>query len=317
MPGLRRSPACLSSLVFCAASLAAPQENVESLIPPAPLNRSAADANIRQAFAANDLALAQKQIEELAARKPRSFESYFWAGYLALRQGKRYEAIRKLRQAEALDSNPAVLKLLAVSYYAARQHRLFLLEIRAAQQKQPADFAPYYYLGRYYDSELADSVRAAEYFRQALALQPGHIRSHYYLGHCYEVDQKTEQAEAEYRQAAQLAERQGANEGLPYQGLARLRLSANRPAEALAFAKRAAELESTDSAGHKLLARAYSDLGSNLEAAAEWKIASDLDPTDASALYRLHRCYDLLGEAEKSRAALAQYRKIAALYGTN
>ena len=315
MPGLRRSPACLSSLVFCAASLAAPQENVESLIPPAPLNRSAADADIRQAFAANDLALAQKQIEELAARKPRSFESYFWAGYLALRQGKRYEAIRKLRQAEALDPNPAVLKLLAVSYYAARQHRLFLLEIRAAQQKQPANFAPYY-LGRYYDSELADSVRAAEYFRQALALQPGHIRSHYYLGHCYEVEQKTEQG-GRVPPAAQLAERQGANEGLPYQGLARLRLSANRPAEALAFAKRAAELESTDSAGHKLLARAYSDLGSNLEAAAEWKIASDLDPTDASALYRLHRCYDLLGEAEKSRAALAQYRKIAALYGTN
>jgi hypothetical protein len=76
-------------------------------------------------------------------------------------------------------------------------------------------------------------------------------------------------------------------------------------------------LGSLDSAAHKLLARAYADLGSTAEAAAEWKIASELDPTDATAMYRLYRCYVALGEKEKSRAALAQYKKIAALYGTN
>jgi tetratricopeptide (TPR) repeat protein len=305
------------SLLFCAVALAAPQENVEGLLPPASLERTAGDADIRRAFAANDLALAQKKIEELAARKPANFEPHYWAGYLALREAKNYEAIRELRQAETLDPNPAVLKLLAVCYYAAHQHRLFLLKIRAAQQKDPADFASYYYLGRYYDSELSDPVRAAEYFRLALARQPDHVRSHYYLGHCYESEKKPDQAEAEYRQAAELAKRQRTGDGLPCQGLARLRLSANQPAEALPFAKRAVELESRDSAGHRLLARIYSDLGLQPEAAVEWKIASELDPTDASALYRLYRCYESLGEPEKGRAALAQYRRVAALYGTN
>ena len=75
MLGVWRSPACLS-LVFCACS-AAPQENLEILLPPAAQGRSIEEADLRRAFTANDLALAQKKIEELAARNPRSFEPHF------------------------------------------------------------------------------------------------------------------------------------------------------------------------------------------------------------------------------------------------
>jgi tetratricopeptide (TPR) repeat protein len=127
-----------------------------------------------------------------------------------------------------------------------------------------------------------------------------------------------EQAEAQYRRALELAERQRANDrGLPYQGLARLRLSANRPADAVDLAKRAVELGPRDAAGHKLLARVYWDLGRQAVAVAEWKISAELDPTDSTALYRLYRGYLSLGEAEKARAALGRYRQIAGLYGTN
>ena len=305
-------------LVLPTVLLAASQENRDGLLPPATLDRSAGVARIRQALAANDLVLARKESEELAGREPQNFEGPFWAGYLAFRQGLYYDAIRELRRAEALDPTPFVLKLLAVSYYAAHQQRLFLLKIRAAQQKQPEDFAPYYYLGRYYDSDLTDFSRAAGYFEQALARQPDHFRSHYYLGHCFEAEGKVEQAQAQYRRALELAQSQEAKDGsLPYQGLARLELSANRPADALGFAKRAVELGPRDAAGRKLLAKAYSDLGRNAEAAAEWKIAAELDPTDASALYRLYRGYLSLGEADKADQALARYKQIAGLYGTN
>jgi tetratricopeptide (TPR) repeat protein len=300
-------------LIFSTALVAASQENRDGLLPPAAQDRSAGVARIRQALAAGDLALARKQAEELCHREPRNFEGPFWAGYLALGRGEYYDAIRELRRAEALDPNSFVLKLLAVSYYGAHQHRLFLLKIRAAQAKQPEDFAPYYYLGRYYDSELTDFSRAAEYFQQALARQPDHFRSHYYLGHCYEAEQKIEQAEAEYRRALELS----SDDTLPYQGLARLELSANRPAEALGFAKRAVELAPGDAGGRKLLARALADLGRNAEAAAEWKTGAELDPTDASTLYRLYRGYLSLGDTEKAGAALARYKEIAKLYGTN
>jgi len=308
-------PRWLLLLAIFAASSAA-QENRDGLLPAVAPDRNLS-ADIGRALAAGDFAQAQKEIEELARRAPRSYEPEFWAGYLHFRQADYYEAIRALRRAEALDPNPFVLKLLAVSYYAAHQRKLFLIKIRAAQERQPSDFAPYYYLGRYYDSDVTDFERAAEYFRQSLGRQPDHFRSHYYLGHCYEMQEVREQAEAEYRKAAELAERQGANEGLPYQGLARLRLFANRPAEALAFARLAVKFGPRDPAAHKLLARAYSDLGRHQDASAEWKRSSVLDATDASTLYRLYRSYQSLGHVQEARAALAEYQKIARLYGTN
>jgi tetratricopeptide (TPR) repeat protein len=296
----------------------AAQENRDGLLPPVELDRSPGVASIRQAIAAKNLALARKETEELRFREHGDSEALFWSGYVAVAQGQYYDAIRYLRRAELLDPNPFVLKLLAASYYGAHQSRLFLLKMHAAQQKQPEDFAPYYYLGRYLDSELADFSLAADNFQQALARQPDHFRSHYYLGHCYEALGRSEQAEAEYRTALELAERQEASDrGLPYQGLARLRFSANRPAEALGFAKRAVELGPRDAAAHKLLAKAYSDLGRSAEALAEWKISTELDPTDALALYRLYRCYLSLGETENARSALARYKQIVALYGTD
>jgi tetratricopeptide (TPR) repeat protein len=297
---------------------AAAQENRDGLLPPAAEDQSAGVAPIRRALAARDIASAARAAEDLRLRYPSNSEALFWAGYVALAQGQYYDAIRDLRRAEALDPNPFVLKSLAASYYAVHQSRLFLLKMRAAQQKQLDDFAPYYYLGRYFDSELADFSLAADNFQQALARQPGHFRSHYYLGHCYEAMGKLEQAEAEYRWALESTERQGSGtDGLPYQGLARLRLSENRPADALRFAKRAVELAPRDAPSHKLLAKAYLDLGRAADAVAEWETSTELDPTDAAPLYRLYRGYLSLGETEKARSALARYKKVAALYGTN
>ena len=297
---------------------AAAQENRDGLLPPAAQDRSAGVARIRQALVARDTGSAANAAEELRLRDPSNSEALFWAGYVALAQGRYYDAIRHLRRAEALDPNPFVLKSLAASYYSVHQSRLFLLKMRAAQQKQPEDFAPYYYLGRYFDSELADFSLAADNFQQALARQPDHFRSHYYLGHCYESLGKLEAAEAEYRRALELTERPGSgSDGLPYEGLARLRLSENRSTEAMAFAKRAVELGPRSATSHKLLAKAYSDLGRSAEAIVEWETSAELDPTDAVPLYRLYRGYLSLVQTEKAKSALAQYKKIAALYGTN
>jgi tetratricopeptide (TPR) repeat protein len=296
---------------------AAAQETRDGLLPPAAQDRSAGVAPIREALAARNMAAAANAAEKLRLREPSNSEALFWAGYVALAQGQYYDAIRYLRRAEAFDPNAFVLKSLAASYYSAHQSRLFLLKMRAAQQKQPEDFAPYYYLGRYLDSELTDFSAAADSFKQALARQPDHFRSHYYLGQCYEAMGKPEQAEAEYRRALELTERQESGAGLPYQGLARLRLAGNRPAEAMAFAKRAVELGPRDASSHKLLARAYSDLGQSAEAMVEWEASAELDPTDAVPPYRLYRGYLSLAETEKAKSALAQYQKVAALYGTN
>jgi tetratricopeptide (TPR) repeat protein len=303
-----------ATLLFSAAvAVLAAQDRIDGLLPPASPAESAVVAGIRHALAANDLAKAQREAEAFAAREPRRFDALFWTGYVALRQGRHLDAIRALRRAEGIAAQTAVLKVLAVSYYSVHQEKLFLLKMQLALEKDPTDFAPYYYLGRYYDSDASEFSRAAEYLRKAVERRPEQFRSHYYLGHCYEMEQKPEQAEGEYRKALELAP----SESLPNQGLARLRLAANEPAEALGFAQRAAQTGPLDSAAHKLLARVYADLGRAVDAGREWKLAATLDPTDAVPLYRLYRYYAAVGKTEEARVALAEYKKIAARYGTN
>jgi tetratricopeptide (TPR) repeat protein len=187
--------------------------------------------------------------------------------------------------------------------------------MNAAAEKAPADFAPYYFLGRYYDSERSDFATAEKYFRQALERNPNHARSHYHLGYCFEVEQNMPAAEKEYQRAIELAG--DLTYEAPYRGLARLQLAANQPAKALPFAKQAVELAPRQAAPHKLLARIYSELGNEAEAAPEWERAAALDPTDASTLYRLYRTYTALEKVEKAKSALARYKKTAARYGTN
>ena len=269
------------------------------------------------ALARGKLQDARTSAEELVRREPRNFEGFFWSGYIELQRRDAYEAIRWLRRAEALDPNAPVLKVLAVSYYAVRQYRLFRLKMTEAIEKEPADFAPYYYLGRYYDSEMTDFTRAAEYFVKAIQRSPGQFRSHYYLGYCFETQQNLDQAEREYQKAAQLAEDQQSRFSLPSQGLARLRLLQNRPGDALSFARRAVELGPRDPAAHKLLARVYTELGKDAEAIPWWERAAALDPTDVTALFRLFRACQTVGDKNKAATALVRYRKTAALYGTN
>ena len=94
-------------------------------------------------------------------QEPTNYEGYFWRGFLELQGENGYDAVRFFRRAEALDANPYVLKLLAVAYYTVRQFRLFTLKMDEAMRKQPEDFAPYYYLGRYYvTNEVTDWDRS-------------------------------------------------------------------------------------------------------------------------------------------------------------
>ena len=183
---------------------------------------------------------------------------------------------------------------------------------------QPTDFAPYYYLGRYYVSNDApDFARAAGYFQDVLKRNPNHYASHYYLGYCHETERELKDAEREYRRAAELAEAAGSKYALPYQGMARLRLLEDRPADARQFAVQALELASNDAEGHVLLARVYAALGLAEQAAPEWQHAAVLDPTNPLLYYHLFRTYSVLGNQEDANRALSKYKALIAIYGTN
>ena len=288
------------------------------MLPPASADRSPSVAGIRKAMRSQDFASSEKMIDELIRMEPTNFEGYFWRGFLAQQRHNYYDAIRSFRRAEALDANPYVLKQLAFSYYFLGQFRLFTSNMQQVIQKQPGDFAPYYYLGRYYVStDVADFAKASGYFQDALDRNPHHYAAHYYLGYCNENQRKVADAAREYQRSMELAEAAGEKFGLPYQGMARLNLLDNKSEEALPFALKAVEFAPDDAAGHAVLARVYAALHRTDQAAIEWQRAAQLDPVDPMPHYRLYRLYLEAGNKEKAEKSLADYTRLSALYGNN
>jgi tetratricopeptide (TPR) repeat protein len=293
-------------------------EDQHELLPPAAADQSLSLVKIRTALASNDFPAAQEAIQNLIDLAPRNFEGYFWRGFLEFQKRNYSEAVLALRQAQVLDNNIQVLKVLGLSYYFLGQFRLFVTTMQAAIEKDPRDFAPYYYLGRYYAStDAADFAKATGYFQTALQRKPEHYASHYYLGYCKESEKNQKEAEVEYLLSIELAEAAGQKFAPPLQGMAHLKLQSMKPLEALPFASKAVDLDPKDAAGHEILARAYAALRRGSDAANEWKLAADLDPGNPKPVYRLYRIYLESGNKQAADQALAKYKSLVAIYGSN
>jgi tetratricopeptide (TPR) repeat protein len=236
------------------------------------------------------------------------FQEKYASGYAKLRQGNFPGAIRDLRAApDALH----VRKTLAAAYYAERQYRLFEEMMRQVISEAPEDFAPYYYLGRHYDTDLRDFRKAASFFESAAERNRAHAPSYYYLGFCLEQLGELERSAKAYEQARTLRR----DYALPWIGLARLRLTAGEADLALPLAREAVRLSPADAAANKLLARALAAAGKNEEAAEAWKRVADLDTTDAAAVYHLYRDYLAAGDKAKAEQARLAFEELRRIYG--
>jgi tetratricopeptide (TPR) repeat protein len=244
---------------------------------------------------AGDVARAAQLAESL---EPATRE--LWKAILAIVRNDATSAIRTLRHA----GQP---KALGVAYYLARQYLLFRDQMAEAIRRDPDDFAPYYYLGRYYDSDLDDAEQAARWFREALNRNPDHERARSHLGNCLERQGRMEEAEAAYRASASVP--------LSQLGLARLMLAAGDNASALSFVERAVAGDPRDSAAPKLAARVYTALGRPREAVRALESAAALAPREASTQYQLYRAWQSLGDSAKAGMALREFERLRDVYG--
>jgi len=244
---------------------------------------------------AGDVARAAQLVESL---DPASRE--LWKAILAIVRNDSTTAIRTLRHA----GQP---KALAVAYYLARQYLLFRDQMAEAIRRDPDDFAPYYYLGRYYDSDLDDAEQAARWFREALSRNPDYERARSHLGNCLERQGRMEEAEAAYRASASVP--------LSQLGLARLMLAGGDNASALSFVERAAAGDPRDSAAPKLAARIYTALGRPRDAVRALERAAALAPREASTHYQLYRAWQSLGDTAKAGMALREFERLRDVYG--
>jgi tetratricopeptide (TPR) repeat protein len=250
---------------------------------------------IREALLAGDVKGAARLVESLDPRA-----RLIWRGILAILGNDSPAAIRALRHAD----EP---KLLGVAYYLARQYLLFRDQMVEAIRRNPDDFGPYYYLGRYYSSDLDNAEEAERWLREAVRRNPSFQRARAHLGNCLELLGRTDEAEAEYRASVSMP--------LSQLGLARLRLGAGDAAGALALVNKAQAGDPLNAAAPKLAARVYSALNRPQDSIHSLETAAALDSRDASTQYQLYRAYQSLADPVKAASALREFERLRAVYG--
>lgn len=278
-------------LVVCHTIGSAQPTDLSPLWPPADKSTDA----IRQAIQSGRMEQAAELLRSLD--QP---ERNLWQGIMAITQNDANGAIRALRKADCP-------KALGVAYYLAGQQVLFREQMAEAIRRDPADFGPYYYLGRHYDSDVDNADEAVRWFRLALERNDGYAPARSHLGNCLERLGRTAEAEAAYKASLSLAQSQV--------GLARLRLATGDARLALTFVLKAMALDPRDVSALKLAARVYGVLDRPKDAVAVLESAALLAPRDASIRYQLSRVYQSAGDAMKSAAALRDFERLRAIYG--
>jgi len=273
---------------------------------------------VRDALLVDNFTSARAGIKVLFQKSQKSGQAEYWAGVLCLRTGASDDAIRYLRASQKLKDNAYTDEALALAYYSARQFKLFLALMSRANQRMPSNFAPYYYLGRYYVSvEVADFQRAEVLLSKAIQYDPTNARSIYYLALCQESAGGLEKAESSYKQVLNMPHASPHYLDLAELGLARVTMSTNRHAEAFIHAQKVEAALPQEVEAHTILARLYAERGDSQKAVSEWKVAKSLDPTNTSAYYNLYRLYLRAGDKTLADEAFKQYKAISKLYGTD
>jgi hypothetical protein len=88
---------------------------------------------------------------------------------------------------------------------------------------------PYHYLGRYYEHDVNNYLKAISYFDKALQRDTSHFKSLHFRAFCLQMFGCEEEARAEYKAAIWRIEAGGEAFSWPYQKMADLLLPADPP----------------------------------------------------------------------------------------
>lgn len=239
---------------------------------------------------------------------------HYWAGVARFHHRDFVEAVCSFRSAEKLGLDSAPFhEALGVTYYAIRQHILFLHEMQAAIRADSARPMPYHYIGRYYEHDVNDYSKAISYFDRALERDPGDFKSLHFRAFCLQMLGREEEAQAGYEAAIRRIEAGNAAFGWPYQKMAELLLPTDRGA-ALRYAQKAVKLEPNVDDNHLVLAKIDESQGALDAAILECLEAARLKPRDPAIRYVLVRLYKKKGDNAAAAQQLKLHEKLRSIY---
>ncbi len=225
------------------------------------------------------------------AEKPGDPILHYWAGVARFHQRDFVQAVLSLRSAEKLGLDTAPFhEALGVTYYAIR-----------------------HYLGRYYEHDVNDYLKAISYFDKALERDPGDFKSLHFRAFCLQMLGREAEARVGYEAAIRRIEAGGAAFGWPYQKMAELLLPTD-PHAAMQYAQKAVKLEPEVEASHLVVAKINESQGDFDAAILECLEAARLKPNDPAIRYVLMRLYKKEGDSAAAAEQLKLHEKLRAVY---
>jgi tetratricopeptide (TPR) repeat protein len=253
----------------------------------------------------------------LIARCPQLAAGHYWSGVALLRQGNTFTSIRELRRALDLADIPGTRLILAEAYMFLNQRKFFEEEMARVLARAPEQAGAHYLAGLYAYATEENWVKAAEHFELELRHNPEHFQAMTYLGLCYKALGQLDRAESTFQNAIVLLERKKIEFDLPYQLLAALYLDGGRDAQALDYAKRAAEITPNSFRNRLLAGKAARRAGDAATALRELQAAVALDADNPEAHYILASVYRSRGEVVNAQREIALFRKCKVFFDTN
>jgi len=249
-------------------------------------------------------------------RDPENRQAYFWLGSAEMETQEFMQAVQSLRAAQKLGLDDAALhEQLGLAYYRLNQFVLFEREMNAAVERAPQDFLPHYYLGLYQLTIRSDLGLARQQFDAAAVLAPADWKVMYQQGNCWEKEGQNEKAREYYLRSAAAVEKDNAQFGWPFQGLARLAVDKS-PGEALECAKEAVQRTPHEYSNYLTLAHAYKALDQTDKAIEAAKQAVAENSSDAETRYFLFMLYRKSGAREAAAQELTTFKELQAAYGS-
>ncbi|MGO9087233.1 MAG: tetratricopeptide repeat protein [Candidatus Sulfotelmatobacter sp.] len=220
---------------------------------------------------------------------------FHWA-VLLTRIGRFNEALLLLAtKAQKLGATPALTEAIGL----ASLRMAFLPEDYPQERREAvwlAGMATFYCL----KGDFPRSDNSADRLLQHYGQEPN---VHYFRGTLLRFEQRLDPAAEEFQKELQISP--GHASALTEWAVARI--EADRPAEALAPARRAVELDPQSARAHYILGRALLETGSYQESAHQLEIAKGLAPESSRVRFALSNAYKRLGRQQDSKREQAAF----------
>lgn len=236
---------------------------------------------------------------------PKSFEALEILGTVQQREDKPKDSIRTFNRAARLHTpGSADLRTVALDYVLLNDYPDAIHWLKKSVEFDASNWRAWYDLGRcYYTQNLFKDAQNA--LERANKLTPNNMQVLENLGLTLDAENLPSQAEALYRKAVGLAQKNSNSDEWPYLNYGTFLISQDRAADAVPQLRSAVAANPKCAQCHLLLGRALAATGHVAKGVHELEQAVALEPSDAKAHYQLARLYRQAGDRARARQEFA------------